>query len=57
MKQFKEMQKMMKRIPGMSGTKKGRGGKKKGKKGGRVTAPPTATNGKPKQPFTLPGLN
>ena len=56
-KQFKEMQKMMKRIPGFSGTKKGRGGKKKGKKGGRVTAPPTATNGKPKQPFTLPGLN
>jgi signal recognition particle subunit SRP54 len=55
-KQFKEMQKMMKRIPGMSGTKKGRGGKKKGKKGGRVTAPPTAAPGKPKQPFTLPGL-
>jgi hypothetical protein len=52
------MQKMMKRIPGMSGTKKGRGGKgKKGKKGGRVTAPPTAAIGKPKQPFTLPGLN
>jgi signal recognition particle subunit SRP54 len=56
-KQFKEMQKMMKRIPGLSGTKKGRGGKKKGKKGGRVTAPPTASLGKPKQPFTLPGLN
>jgi signal recognition particle subunit SRP54 len=57
-KQFKEMQKMMKRIPGFSGTKKGRGGKgKKGKKGGRVTAPPTASMGKPKQPFTLPGLN
>jgi signal recognition particle subunit SRP54 len=56
-KQFKEMQKMMKRIPGLSGTKKGRGGKKKGKKGGRVTAPPTAAAGKPKQPFTLPGLN
>jgi signal recognition particle subunit SRP54 len=56
-KQFKEMQKMMKRIPGFSGTKKGRGGKgKKGKKGGRVTAPPTAAPGKPKQPFTLPGL-
>ena len=37
---------MMKRIPGMSGTKKGRGGKgKKGKKGGRVTtAPPSAAN-------------
>jgi signal recognition particle subunit SRP54 len=57
-KQFKEMQKMMKRIPGMSGTKKGRGGKgKKGKKGGRTTAPPSATNTAPKQPFTLPGLS
>jgi len=31
--------------------------RKKGKKGGRVTAPPTAAPGKPKQPFTLPGLN
>jgi hypothetical protein len=52
------MQKMMKRIPGMSGTKKGRGGKgKKGKKGGRTTAPPTAANTAPKQPFTLPGLS
>jgi hypothetical protein len=49
---------MMKRIPGMSGTKKGRGGKgKKGKKGGRTTAPPTATKTAPKQPFTLPGLS
>ena len=49
---------MMKRIPGMSGTKKGRGGKgKKGKKGGRTTAPPTATSSAPKQPFTLPGLS
>jgi hypothetical protein len=51
------MQKMMKRLPGMSGTNKGRGGKKKGKKGGRVTAPPSVTNTGPKQPFTLPGLN
>jgi signal recognition particle subunit SRP54 len=57
-KQFKEMQKMMKRIPGMSGTKKG---KKKGKgkpkssnrSGDPRSGPPTA----PKQPFTLPGLN
>ncbi len=58
-KQFKEMQKMMKRIPGLSGTKKKpRGSKgKKGKKGGRVTAPPGAGTGLPKQPFTLPGLN
>ena len=56
-KQFKEMQKMMKRIPGFSGTKKGRGGKKKGKKGGRTTASPTGPPSAPKQPFTLPGLN
>jgi len=57
-KQFKEMQKLMKRIPGMSGTKKA---KKKGKgkpkssnrSGDPRSGPPTA----PKQPFTLPGLN
>ena len=56
-KQFKEMQKMMKRIPGFSGTKKGRGGKKKGKKGGRTTAAPSGPASAPKQPFSLPGLN
>jgi hypothetical protein len=49
---------MMKRIPGFSGTKKGRGGKgKKGKKGGRPGGTPTPTNTAPKQPFTLPGLS
>ena len=58
-KQFKEMQKLMKRIPGMSGTKKGKGKQKaKGKRkggapGGGSSGPPT----QPKQPFTLPGLN
>jgi len=56
-KQFKEMQKMMKRIPGFSGTKKGRSGKKKGKKGGRTTAAPSGPASAPKQPFSLPGLN
>jgi signal recognition particle subunit SRP54 len=58
-KQFNEMQRMLKRIPGVSGTKRAAGRKgKKGKKGGRVTPPggggPPAS---PKQPFTLPGLN
>jgi signal recognition particle subunit SRP54 len=60
-KQFKEMQKLMKRIPGMSGTKraKGKGKKGKGKKGGRPGggSPAGALPGLPKQPFTLPGLN
>ena len=31
-KQFKEMQKMMKRLPGMSGTKKGRGGRRRARR-------------------------
>ncbi|MSO86477.1 MAG: signal recognition particle protein [Acidimicrobiia bacterium] len=56
-KQFKEMQKMMKRIPGLSGTKKGRSAKKKGKSRGRTT---TALSDPPallKPPFSLPGLN
>jgi signal recognition particle subunit SRP54 len=58
-KQFDQMQKMMKRIPGVSGTKKGRpGGKGKKKKGGRVTAKggPQQKVQLPKEPFTLPGL-
>ena len=49
---------MMKRMPGLSGTKamKGRKGKKGGRKGGgRVT--PAGGRPVPKQPFTLPGLN
>ncbi len=58
-KQFKEMQKMMKRIPGLSGTKRGKAkgkGKSKGKRrGGAPGGPPAPTQ--PKQPFTLPGLN
>jgi signal recognition particle subunit SRP54 len=54
-KQFGEFRKMMKRIPGLSGTKKARGGGKgKKKKGGRVSPPKQQP---PKTPFTLPGLN
>ena len=60
-KQFREMQKLMKRMPGISGTKGVRTKKGKGKKGrkgggGRVT-PPGGGRTTPKQPFTLPGLN
>ncbi|HLT68986.1 MAG TPA: signal recognition particle protein [Acidimicrobiales bacterium] len=62
-KQFREMQKLMKRMPGLSGTKpargrkaKGKGKGRKGRKGGRVTPPGTGRT-TPKQPFTLPGLN
>jgi signal recognition particle subunit SRP54 len=59
-KQFREMQKMMKRMPGFSRPKpggKGRKGQKgrKGRKGGRVT-PPGGGPSQSKQPFTLPGL-
>jgi signal recognition particle subunit SRP54 len=60
-KQFREMQKLMKRIPGAStGTKGVRGGKKgrKGRKGGgRVTPPGGGGRAAARQPFTLPGLN
>ncbi len=60
-KQFREMQKLMKRIPGAStGTKGARGGKKgrKGRKGGgRVTPPGGGGRAAARQPFTLPGLN
>jgi signal recognition particle subunit SRP54 len=64
-KQFREMQKLMKRMPGISGTKAMRGRKaKKGRKGGggRVTPPggaAAATGTRPgdRQPFKLPGLN
>jgi signal recognition particle subunit SRP54 len=59
-KQFKEMQKMMKRIPGMSGTKRGKGkgkGKAKGKKRGGAPGGGSPGPTGPKQPFTLPGLN
>jgi len=62
-KQFREMQKLMKRMPGLSGTKpargrkaKGKGKGRKGRKGGRVTPPGTGRT-TPKQPFTLPGLS
>jgi signal recognition particle subunit SRP54 len=59
-KQFREMQKMMKRMPGLSRSKPGgkgrKGGKGRGKGGGRVT-PRGGNQTGPKQPFTLPGLN
>src|SRR5690606_5864494 len=59
-KQFKEMQKLMKRMPGISGTKKALGKGKKGKKGkkggGRVTARGGVPASLPKQDFKLPGL-
>jgi signal recognition particle subunit SRP54 len=58
-KQFREMQKMMTRIPGFSGTKGVRGGKKgrKGRKGGGRVTPPGGGRVSARQPFTLPGLN
>jgi len=58
-KQFREMQKLMKRMPGAAGRMKsgGKGRKgRKGKGGGRVTPKGTGPT-VPKQPFTLPGLN
>jgi signal recognition particle subunit SRP54 len=62
-KQFKEMQKLMKRMPGIAGTKRAKG-KNKGKgkrKGGRPGGGAPTGGGQlpelPKQPFTLPGLN
>ena len=58
-KQFKEMQKLMKRIPGLSGSKKGKG-KGKGKpkrKGGRPGPDLGELQALPSKPFTLPGLN
>jgi signal recognition particle subunit SRP54 len=58
-KQFRDMQKMMKRMPGFARPKgggKGRKGKKGRSGGGRVT-PPGGGRVTPKQPFTLPGLN
>jgi signal recognition particle subunit SRP54 len=61
-KQFKEMQKLMKRMPGFVGSKKGgkKGGKKgkKGRGGGRPGGTPIGgLEPLPKTPFTLPGLN
>jgi signal recognition particle subunit SRP54 len=64
-KQFREMQKMMKRMPGMGRSKgggrgaKGRKGRKgaKGRKGGGRVTPAGTVQNRPKQPFTLPGLD
>ena len=56
-KQFREMQKLMKRMPMAGRMKSGGKGRKgrKGKGGGRVT-PPGGGRTTPSQPFTLPGL-
>jgi signal recognition particle subunit SRP54 len=62
-KQFKEMQKLMKRMPGISGTKrakgknKGKGKRKGGRPGGGAPGGGVQLPELPKQPFTLPGLN
>ncbi|MDZ7675966.1 MAG: signal recognition particle protein [Acidimicrobiales bacterium] len=62
-KQFEEMQKMMKGMPGLNNKmqkkkkKSAKKGKGKGKAGGRVTPKGGPSNEKPKQPFTLPGLD
>jgi signal recognition particle subunit SRP54 len=59
-KQFREMQKLMKRIPGASPRSKGlRGGKqsRKGRKGGGRVTPPGGGRAAARQPFTLPGLD
>jgi signal recognition particle subunit SRP54 len=58
-KQFREMQKLMKRMPGLTG-RPGKGKKAKkggGRKGGGRVTPPGGGRVTPKQPFTLPGLN
>jgi signal recognition particle subunit SRP54 len=61
-KQFREMQKLMKRMPGLPGGGGGRGkakkgGKKGGRKGGGRVTPRGGNAPAPKTPFTLPGLN
>jgi len=60
-KQFREMQKMMKRMPGFARPNKGgkgrKGGGRKGRSGGGRVTPPGGGRVTPKQPFTLPGLN
>lgn len=68
LKQFREMQKMMKRMPDLPGanpvsaargggkSRKRKGGRKGRKSGGRVT-PPGGGRVTPKESFTLPGLN
>jgi signal recognition particle subunit SRP54 len=58
-KQFREMQKLMKRMPGAAGRMKSGGKGRKGRKGkgGGRTTPKGSGPAMPKQPFTLPGLN
>ena len=55
-KQFLEMQKMIKSMPGMQNRMAKRKKKKGGKKGGRVTPKGSATAPAGKSSFTLPGL-
>jgi len=56
-KQFLEMQKMIKAMPGMQNRMAKRKKKKGGKKGGRVTPKGPATAPAGKSSFTLPGLD
>jgi signal recognition particle subunit SRP54 len=57
-KQFREMQKLMKKMPAMGGRMaRGKKNNKKGRKGGGRVTPPGGGRTTPRQPFTLPGLN
>ncbi len=57
-KQFREMQKLMKKMPAMGGRMaRGKKNSKKGRKGGGRVTPPGGGRTTPRQPFTLPGLN
>jgi signal recognition particle subunit SRP54 len=57
-KQFREMQKLMKKMPAMGGRMaRGKKSSKKGRKGGGRVTPPGGGRTTPRQPFTLPGLN
>jgi signal recognition particle subunit SRP54 len=57
-KQFREMQKLMKKMPAMGGRMaRGKKNKQKGRKGGGRVTPPGGGRTTPRQPFTLPGLN
>jgi signal recognition particle subunit SRP54 len=57
-KQFREMQKLMKKMPAMGGRMaRGKKNKQKGRKGGGRVTPPGGGRTTPRQPFTLPGRN
>jgi signal recognition particle subunit SRP54 len=55
-KQFREMQKLIKRMPG-AGARMRKQKNKKGRKGGGRVTPPGGGRTTTRQPFTLPGLN